>query len=87
MIEKLNSKFDLIILRDVIEHLNNSNMYLLFDRIDKLSNNNTVVLITFPPFYSPFGLHQQVLMKNFLKYIPYLSLLPKGLIKYLSDKS
>ena len=82
--EKIESKFDLIILRDVIEHLDNKMMDSLFDQIKLLSKENTVILITFPPFYSPFGLHQQVLLNNFLKFIPYLSLLPKGLVKFLT---
>ena len=65
--EKIESKFDLIILRDVIEHLDNKMMDFLFDQIKLLSKKNTVILITFPPFYSPFGLHQQVLLNNFLR--------------------
>ena len=41
------------------------------------------MLITFPPFYSPFGLHQQVFCKSILKYIPYLSILPKSILKLI----
>ena len=50
-----------------------------------LSNPDAVLLITFPPFYSPFGLHQQVLLNTLLRFIPYLSLIPKDLIKVLVD--
>ena len=83
LINKFDSKFDIIILRDVIEHLDNTQTNKLFSQIQKLSNLNTVILITFPPFYSPFGLHQQVLLKSILRFIPYLSSLPKSLIKVL----
>ena len=83
LINKFDSKFDIIILRDVIEHLDNTHTNKLFSQIQKLSNLNTVILITFPPFYSPFGLHQQVLLKSILRFIPYLSSLPKSLIKVL----
>ena len=83
--EKIESKFDLIILRDVIEHLDNSMMDSLFDQVALLSKENTLILATFPPFYSPFGLHQQVLLNNFLRFVPYLSLLPKGLVKILTN--
>ena len=39
------------------------------------------MLVTFPPYLSPFGLHQQAIMKSFLKYIPFLSLLPKPVLE------
>ena len=39
--------------------------------------------MTFPPFYSPFGLHQQVFCKSILKYTPYLSLLPTIILKFI----
>ena len=81
--EKLGSKFDLIILRDVIEHLDNKKMGDLFNQIELLLKDNGIFLVTFPPFYSPFGLHQQVLLNNFLKYVPYLSLFPRLLVRRL----
>ena len=83
--DKIESKFDIIILRDVIEHLDNQRTKQLFHQISLLSNPDTVVLITFPPFYSPFGLHQQVLLNTLLRFVPYLSLIPRDLIKVLVD--
>jgi len=83
--DKIDSKFDIIILRDVIEHLDNRQTDMLFKQIDLISNKDTVILVTFPPFYSPFGLHQQVLLKSALRFIPYLSLIPKELIKILVE--
>ena len=83
--DKIDLKFDVIILRDVIEHLDNRQTDMLFKQIDLISNKDTLILITFPPFYSPFGLHQQVLLKSFLRFIPYLSLIPKELIKILTE--
>ena len=44
------------------------------------------MLITFPPYLSPFGLHQQAIMKSFLKKTPYLSALPKSVLKKLTAK-
>ena len=84
--DKIDSKFDIIILRDVIEHLDNSQTGKLFKQIKLMSNLNTLILITFPPFYSPFGLHQQALLKSILRFIPYLSLIPKDLIKVLIEE-
>ena len=82
--EKLGRKFDLIILRDVVEHLDNDKMDALFNQIKILLKDSGTILVTFPPFYSPFGLHQQVLLNNFLRYVPYLSLLPKSIIRLLT---
>tara|TARA_Y100000994_G_scaffold107370_1_gene88476 strand:+ start:6343 stop:7128 length:786 start_codon:yes stop_codon:yes gene_type:complete len=86
LVDQIDSKFDIIILRDVIEHLDNKQTDKLFKQIELLSKSNALVLITFPPFYSPFGLHQQVLLKSMLRFIPYLSLIPKDLIKVLTEE-
>ena len=39
------------------------------------------LLITFPPFFSPFGLHQQAFLKLPFKVIPFLGWLPKFVIR------
>ena len=83
--DKIESKFDIIILRDVIEHLDNKLMDQLFNQIALLSKPDTIILITFPPFYSPFGLHQQVLLNSLLRFVPYLSLIPRDLMRVLAD--
>ena len=44
------------------------------------------MLVTFPPYFSPFGLHQQVLMQSFLRKIPYLSLLPENILNLMVTK-
>ena len=67
-----------------MEHLYNEKIDILFNQIKILLKDDGIILATFPPFYSPFGLHQQVLLNNFLKYIPYLSLLPKFLVRALT---
>ena len=46
-------------------------------------DNDSRLLITFPPYYSPFGLHQQSILKMPLKVAPFLGWLPKFLIKIL----
>ena len=79
-VDGLKGPFDLIILRDVIEHL--------FDRDSALRNLANLlsdkgrVLITFPPWFMPFGGHQQVL-KTFLRKLPWLHLLPLTFYKRL----
>ena len=76
-----NKKFDIIILRDVIEHIDNKYKYVFLNNIKGILNHNGIILITFPPYLSPFGLHQQVFCKSILKYTPFLSLLPWIILK------
>jgi len=73
----------LIILRDVIEHIPNNEKLFFLKKIKIFANSNTNILITFPPFYSPFGLHQQVFCNSILRYVPYLSILPKSILKFI----
>lgn len=83
----ISKKFDLIIMREVIEHIKNKRA--AFDNLDKLLNDGGYLFVSFPPKYSPFAGHQQI-GKSFLKMIPYLHLFPKILLKpvanYLNEK-
>ncbi|MBC8197421.1 MAG: class I SAM-dependent methyltransferase [Candidatus Marinimicrobia bacterium] len=80
---KLKNKYDILILRDVIEHIKLENKLNFINSIKNYMNDNSRLLITFPPFYSPFGLHQQAFLKLPLKVIPFLGWLPKFIIKSL----
>lgn len=75
---KLGERFDLIIMREVIEHVRNKTA--AFDNINALLNDAGYLFISFPPKRSPFAGHQQI-GKSFLKVIPYLHVLPKPLLK------
>jgi len=75
-INKIGHDYDLILLRDVIEHIPIPQKKQFLKSIKKFGTDQTKFLITFPPFYSPFGLHQQTLLKSPLRKLPYLSLLP-----------
>jgi len=74
---------DLIVLRDVIEHIPINNKLFFLQKVKEFAKPETNFLITFPPFYSPFGLHQQVFCKSILRYIPYLSILPESILKLI----
>jgi len=76
-------KYDLIILRDVIEHIDLKYKEVFMNTIKSFLNENGKILVTFPPYFSPFGLHQQALMKSFLRKVPYLSLFPTTLNRTL----
>ena len=80
---KFIKKYDLVIIRDVIEHIDLKYKEVFIDTIKSFLKENGKILVTFPPYFSPFGLHQQVLMKSFLKKIPFLSILPFSFIRIL----
>ncbi len=68
--------FTLIMLRDVFEHLPDKEH--AFAALAGLMAGETHLLLTFPPFYSPFGGHQQML-QSALRRIPWFHALPKPL--------
>jgi SAM-dependent methyltransferase len=80
--------FDLVIMRDVIEHIADPRAVL--ENIGaNLSEGGTVFLV-FPPYYSPYGAHQQILpAKRFLRIpwnkLPWLQLLPAALFLRVAD--
>lgn len=74
------NKFDLILLRDVIEHLEQPEIALR--KIKQMLKVGGLLYVTFPPYYSPFGGHQHQ-VQNFFSRIPYLHWLPKPIFKYL----
>jgi 2-polyprenyl-3-methyl-5-hydroxy-6-metoxy-1,4-benzoquinol methylase len=77
---EFRNKFDLIVLKDVIEHIPNQEKILMeFQKFLKPGGN---IFFGFPPWQMPFGGHQQ-LCKSFLSKIPYFHLLPMGAYKWL----
>ena len=64
---------DLVILRDVIEHLDETQLAL--KKIKEFIKPGGFLYVTFPPYYSPFGGHQHNL-KNFWGKFPYIHYLP-----------
>ncbi|HMV26378.1 MAG TPA: class I SAM-dependent methyltransferase [bacterium] len=80
--ERYADKYDIILFRDVIEHLPKKKE--AFEICDTLLSENGVIFITFPPYHGPYGAHQQVFSKTFLGRLPYTHLLPNSLyIKYV----
>lgn len=78
-IKEFQSKFDLIILRDVIEHIHDQNRFLGI--MKTLMAPDGVAFFAFPPWQNPFGGHQQICKNKFLSILPYFHLLPKALYK------
>ena len=75
----LNSTFDIIVIRDVIEHIPNQERFLPF--IKRFLNPYGVIFIAFPPWQNPFGGHQQACDNKYLSHLPWIHLLPRSLYK------
>lgn len=69
----LDRQFDLVILHDVFEHLDHKDA--MVGKLKRYMKPNGRLLITFPPYYSAYGAHQQLLRTHFAK-IPFFHLLP-----------
>lgn len=80
-------KFDVLIIRDVIEHIHDQSKFLRF--IQHFMADNALVFIAFPPWQNPFGGHQQMCRSKVLSMLPYYHLLPvplyRGLMKLFGE--
>lgn len=72
---RCSQRFDVILMLDVIEHIDEKQRAL--KQIRTCLSENGLLIISFPPYGSAFGGHQQTL-RSFLKYIPYWHLLPRA---------
>jgi SAM-dependent methyltransferase len=70
----LPHKFDLIILKDVIEHIPQQEKFMA--RLHDFLSPNGKVFFGFPPWQMPFGGHQQICPGKILPKLPYIHLLP-----------
>lgn len=74
------NKFDLVLLRDVIEHLDDTAVALR--NIRRIIKPGGFLFVSFPPYYSAFGGHQHTL-GNKLGNLPYIHLLPNKIFQMI----
>jgi SAM-dependent methyltransferase len=67
-------KFDVIIMRDVIEHIPDQEKFMGF--IKDFLQPEGKFFLAFPPWQNPFGGHQQLCMSRLLSKLPWLHLFP-----------
>lgn len=72
-------KFDLIVLKDVIEHIPDQEAFIL--KLKDLLSPGGKVFFGYPPWWMPFGGHQQICSNKFLKKMPWIHLLPSKIYK------
>ena len=78
-LEKYQHQFDLILLKDVIEHIPDQEKFIPY--LKKFLRPGGQVYFGFPPWYMPHGGHQQVCKNKLLSFLPYFHLLPKPLYR------
>ena len=74
-------KYDLIFMRDVIEHIPNQEKFMGFAK--KFLKDDGKFFLAFPPWQNPFGGHQQITRSNLLSKLPYFHLFPTSAYKFI----
>ncbi|QES87533.1 class I SAM-dependent methyltransferase [Rhizosphaericola mali] len=82
--DALGGKFDLIILKDVIEHIHDQAK--LMARMQHFLKVDGYIFFGFPPWQMPFGGHQQICHNKWLSKLPYYHLLPMPIYKSILKK-
>jgi SAM-dependent methyltransferase len=72
-------QFDIIVMRDVIEHIPNQERFMEF--VKAFLKPGGKFFLGFPPWQNPFGGHQQVCRGKLLSKLPWFHLLPRGFYK------
>jgi len=67
--------FDLVIMRDVLEHIHDQEKFIGF--VKRFLNPGGVLFIAFPPWNNPFGGHQQMCDSRVLSKTPWIHILPR----------
>jgi SAM-dependent methyltransferase len=85
--EKYNGCFDLIYMRDVIEHIHEQDRFMEF--VKPMLRPGGMIFLGFPPWQNPFGGHQQICQNKVVSMLPFIHLLPvplyRGLLKMAGE--
>lgn len=84
----LGGKYDLVILKDVIEHIPGQLEFI--SQLTMFLKADGYIFFAFPPWQMPYGGHQQVCKSKLLSKLPYFHLLPsflyKGVLKMAGEE-
>jgi len=85
--EEMNGFFDIVFMRDVLEHIHNQEKFMSFAK--RFLKPEGLFFLGFPPWQYPFGGHQQMCTSRALSRMPYIHLLPgplyPGLLKMFGE--
>jgi 2-polyprenyl-3-methyl-5-hydroxy-6-metoxy-1,4-benzoquinol methylase len=86
-VARFKGHFDIIILKDVIEHVPGQLQFIT--HLKTFLRPGGQIFFGFPPWYMPFGGHQQLCRKKWASVIPYYHILPrfmyKGILKLAGE--
>jgi SAM-dependent methyltransferase len=86
-LERFHDFFDIIILKDTIEHIPEQEKFIPF--LKKFLRSGGQIFFGFPPWYMPFGGHQQLCESKLLSKLPYYHILPRfiylGMLKMAGE--
>lgn len=86
-LNKFKGSFDIIILKDVIEHVPEQEKFVPY--LKNFLREGGQIFFGFPPWYMPFGGHQQVCECKITSVLPYYHILPrfmyKGILKMAGE--
>lgn len=86
-LEKFKNFFDIIILKDVIEHVPEQEKFVPY--LKNFLRPGGQIFFGFPPWYMPFGGHQQVCRKKWASVLPWYHILPRfmyrGILKMAGE--
>lgn len=74
-------RYDLVMMRDVLEHIHDQEKFIGFVRT--FLEPDGILFIAFPPWNNPFGGHQQMCTSRVLSKMPWIHLLPSGVYRRL----
>ena len=79
-IEELG-QFDLIITKDVLEHIHGQERFMQF--VKKFLKPEGKFFLGFPPWHNPFGGHQQICESKVLSKLPFFHILPTSVYRFI----
>ena len=82
----VSERFDVILVHDVIEHIQPSEKYSFLMHIHGFLKRDGIVFFGFPAWHNPFGGHQQISV-GFASRLPFIHLLPNCIYKGLLYRS
>lgn len=86
-LNRFRNYFDVIILKDVIEHIYDQEKFIPY--LKELLRPGGQIFFGFPPWYMPFGGHQQVCRTKWASVLPYYHILPRfmyvGILKIAKE--
>ena len=74
-------EFDIILTRDVLEHIHGQEKFMEFAK--KFLKPNGKFFLGFPPWLNPFGGHQQICESRILSKLPFFHIFPKSVYKLI----